>query len=115
MLEKSVLRLDEIPELLSSQYDFSNVSVIEPLKGGSANLWTVRCDGRLKVLKEFQSRYSATDVHQEPEINSALEQKGLPVVSFVETSCGNFIWSFRERVFHLQEYAEDERMRGRTF
>ena len=48
MQEKSVLRLDEIPGILSARYGFSVVSVVAPLSGGSANLWTVSCDGKLE-------------------------------------------------------------------
>jgi Ser/Thr protein kinase RdoA (MazF antagonist) len=106
MLEKSVLQVDEIPDLLLSRYDFSDVSVHAPLEGGTANLWTVRCDGRLNVLKEFQSRLSVSDVQTEPEINLVLKQRGLPVVSFVETLSGDYVWSYRDRAFHLQTYAE---------
>ena len=110
MQEKSILQLDEIPEILSTRYGFSDVSVVAPLGGGTANLWTVSCDGKRNVLKEFQSKFQEADVRREPEINLVLRQKGLPVVSFLKTTSGKFVWTFRETVFHLQRHAE-----GRAF
>ena len=111
MLEKSVLRLNEIPKLLSAKYGFSDVSVISPLLGGSANLWKVQCDGDWYVLKEFQSRYSASDVWNEPEVANSLARKGLPIPSFVCKSSGGYVWTFRNRVFHLQRFVEGNTIR----
>ena len=56
MQEKSVLELDEIPEILAARYGFSDVSAVTPLSGGSANLWTVRCDGKAYVLAVLDCR-----------------------------------------------------------
>ena len=106
MLEKSVLRLDEIPKLLSANYGFSDVSDISQLPGGSANLWKVQCDGAWYVLKEFQSRYAASDVRNEPMVTRSLAQKGLPVPSFIRKSSGGYVWTLRNRVFHFQRFVE---------
>jgi Ser/Thr protein kinase RdoA (MazF antagonist) len=105
VLEKSVLQTDEIPSLLASRYGFAEVSVIAPLDGGTANLWSVQCDDTTIVLKEFQSRYTENDILKEPEINHTLKTHGLPVVSFVKTISNGYIWTYRDRAFHLQELA----------
>jgi Ser/Thr protein kinase RdoA (MazF antagonist) len=106
MLEKSILLPAEIPALLTDRYDFTDVSVGTPIDGGSANLWSVSCDGQRYVLKEFQSSYTAEDVSHEPQINHALLERSIPVVSFVCTQSGEYIWRHRDRTFHLQQHAK---------
>ena len=77
MQEKSVLRPDEIPRILSTRYGFSDVSVVAPLSGGSANLWTVSCDGKLEndyssLLRKAENLDSEIRDSIQAEVNSAV-------------------------------------------
>ncbi len=105
MLERSVLQPDKIPAILRARYEFAEISVIAPIGGGTANLWRLRCDDTTAVLKEFQSGYTENDILKEPEINHTLKAHGLPVVSFLKTISNDYVWSYQDRAFHLQEHA----------
>jgi len=106
MLEASVVAREEIPAVLVDRYGFEQVDVLGTIDEGSANLWRTKCDGRNCVLKEFQSSYQSGDVDREPAINDTLRDHGLPVVRFIPAQTGDLVWTFRNRVFHLQEHAE---------
>ncbi|MFQ6044097.1 MAG: phosphotransferase, partial [Candidatus Poribacteria bacterium] len=58
------------------------------------------------LLKEFQSKYSVDDVKIEPKITYFVRTRGIPAANFIRTIAGEYVWQFRNRAFHLQEFVE---------
>ncbi len=104
MLEKSTVSKQDIRFLLSERYALHKVDNIIPLKGGSANCYRIQAVHGEFVLKELQSEYTVADVRMEPEINEFLRARGIPTAQFIPTRTGEYVWQYRNRAFHLQEY-----------
>jgi len=108
MLEKSVVSERDIRSILTDMYGIDGIDRVTPLTGGSANCFLIQVPGGKFVLKEFQSRYSLVDVEPEPGIAEFVRARGIPTVRFVRTVSGTYVWAFRQRTFHLQEFIEGE-------
>jgi Ser/Thr protein kinase RdoA (MazF antagonist) len=106
MLERSIVSEQDIRNLLAEKYDIRDISKIISLKGGSANCYHIRTGKNDFVLKEFQSRYTVDDVKIEPEITEFLRAHGIPTAKFIQALKGEYVWQYRNRTFHLQEYVE---------
>jgi Ser/Thr protein kinase RdoA (MazF antagonist) len=106
VIEHSVLQDHEIPGLLYQRYDIPAIREVYAVSGGSANCWHVlSADGRY-LLKELQSSYHLDDIRTEPRLNDFLRSRGVPTATFLPTRTGEYVWTLRNRVFHLQEYLE---------
>jgi len=106
MLEPSVLHSEAIAGLVQRHYDLPDVLQVTPIATGSATCRKITTVGGAFILKEFPARYTPGDVRHEPVLNRYLAERGFPVGFFLATREGPFIWVYRDRVFHLQEYVE---------
>ena len=103
-LEKSVLDLAKMREILSSEYglqliDYSDLSL------GSANCYRVHCKEGDFFLKEYQSDFTKNMVNTEADIVSCLISRDFPVAGFVKTKSGDSSITYENHVISLQDFA----------
>lgn len=104
MLEKSTITKQDIKIILADKYGIRNVNNVIHLKSGSANCYRIQSAGGEFVLKEFQSECLVDDIEMEPTITKFVRERGIPATRFLPTLTGEYVWEFRGRAFHLQEF-----------
>lgn len=109
-IEKSVLTLDEIEILIKDRYAIKNVLDIIHIDNSSANCYHIICNDRQYFLKEIQSNYSLEKVKNECKINYFLKERDIPTTEFYKTLNGEYLWEYKNHVFHLQPYID-----GKTY
>ena len=84
-LEKSVLSMEKMRNFLVAEY---GLHLIEnhSLAFGTANCFKIHCTEGDFFLKEYQSRFTLSDVEREAELVSFLLSKGFPVARFLRTT-----------------------------
>lgn len=109
-IEKSVLTLDEIEILIKDRYDVSNIQDIIHIDNSSANCYRIICKDTQYFFKEIQSKYSLEKVQNECKINDFLKERNIPTTKFYKTLNGEYVWKYKNHVFHLQPYID-----GKTY
>ena len=106
MLEKSTVTEKDIKILLADKYRIRQVNNVIHLKSGSANCYRIQTAEGDFILKEFQSEYSVNDVKMEPIVTEFVRERGIPATRSLPTMTGEYVWEFRGRAFHLQEFVQ---------
>lgn len=102
-LEKTVLSIEKMRDILMAEY---GVHLIEEhsLAFGTANCFKVRCTEDDFFLKEYQSRFTLSDVEREAALVSFLRSKGFPVARFLKTTGGKNGIMINGHVIGIQEF-----------
>lgn len=102
-LEKSVLSMEKMRDILMAEY---GLHLIEnhSLEFGTANCFKIHCTEGDFFLKEYQSRFTLSDVEREAELVSFLLSKGLPVARFLKTTGGKNGVTVNGHMISIQEF-----------
>lgn len=103
-IEESVLTLKGVESLINKKYGISDIQDIIHINNSSANCYHVICTNKQYFFKEIQSKYSIDKIRDEVEINDFLKKRNIPTSKFYKTVDGEYLWEYKKRVFHLQEY-----------
>lgn len=107
--QKSTLTTDAIKSILKVNYNIS-VSNVSPLGHGSANCFCISDGNDMYFLKEYQSRFTESDLYRETcLINYLLKQK-YPTAEIVPAIQGNLYLKYQDRFILLQKYVS-----GKTY
>jgi Ser/Thr protein kinase RdoA (MazF antagonist) len=106
MAEESVVSQEEIRSILTERYRIGEVGNITSLSGGSAHCYRIQTSNGQFVLKEFPLKYTVEELRSEPAITDFVRRHGVPAATFTATTEGEYVWSYRGRAFHLQEFVE---------
>lgn len=107
--QKSTLTTDVIKSILKVNYHIS-VSSVSPLGHGSANCFYISDGNDMYFLKEYQSRFTESDLNRETcLINYLLKQK-YPTAEIVPALQGNLYLKYQDRFILLQKYVS-----GKTY
>lgn len=109
-IEKSVLTFDEIEILIKDRYDIKSIQDIIHIDNSSANCYRIICNDKQYFLKEMQSEYSLEKVKNECKLSDFLRRRNIPTTEFYKTLNGEYIWEYKNHVFHLQPYID-----GKTY
>lgn len=109
-IESSVLTFEELKGLILQRYNIGNIQNIIQVKNTSANCYIIICSDKKYFFKEIQSNYSFEKVQNEYKINELLLERNIPTTKFYMTLNGEYIWEYKNHVFHLQEYID-----GKTY
>jgi Ser/Thr protein kinase RdoA (MazF antagonist) len=104
-LEKSVLDIDKMRTILSSEYDL-HLMDFKSLDLGSANCFKVHCNEGVFFLKEYQSDFTNDMVCQEASIVEYLISKNFPVAGFIKTKSGQSTVLYGGHVISVQDFVE---------
>lgn len=113
-IEKSVLTLDEIGILIKDRYDIKNIQDIIRIDDSSANCYHIISNSKQYFFKEIQSSYSLEKVQNECKINDFLRERNIPTTEFYKTLNGEYIWEYKNHVFHLQPYIDGKAYKMNT-
>jgi len=103
--EKSIVSKLEIRTLVRGKYNLQ-IQNIKRIDSGSANIYYLQDINHNEfILKEFQSKYNKEKLKYESVVNKLLIKKGFPTSEIIPCSNGEYVWEFKNRAFHLQEYA----------
>ena len=106
-LEKTVLSLQSICDLLKQKYDIT-VTDIKRLPLGSANCYRIS-DGRKNYfLKELQSKFSVDTIVQEANLVNFLAQGGIPVARFYKTLQNETVFTHNGHVICLEDFVDGQ-------
>lgn len=109
-IEKSVLTFEEVEKLMKDRYNITNMQDIILIDNNSANCYHIICSDKQYFFKEIQSSYTFARVQNEYKINEFLRKRNIPTTEFYKTLNGEYIWEYKNHVFHLQNYIQ-----GRTY
>lgn len=83
-LEKTVLNMEKMRDIPAAEYGFHLIGK-HSLTFGTANCFRIHCTEGDFFLKEYQSRFTLSDVEREAELVSFLLSKGFPAARFFRT------------------------------
>ena len=106
-LEKSVLDIDTMRDILSKEYGLHLIDS-RSLALGSANCYKVHCEEGDFFFKEYQSDFTKETVDREAGIVEYLSSKDYPVAVFVKTVNGQNCITYEGHVISIQEYIEGQ-------
>ena len=108
-LEKSVLDVDKVRELLITEYGLHLIGLY-PLSLGTANCFKVCCNEGVYFFKEYPGSFTVPMVEKEVRLVEYLFSKGYPVARFIDTLNGSCCILFSSHVIGVQEFVE-----GKTY
>ena len=106
-LEKSVLDIDKMRDILSREYGLHLIES-KSLALGSANCYKVHCKEGDFFFKEYQSDFSKETVAREAGIVEYLSSKDYPVAVFIKTVNDQNCIVYEGHVISIQEYIEGQ-------
>jgi len=106
-LEKSILDINKINSILSSEYELHLIDC-RKLALGSANCFKIKCKEGDFFLKEYQSDFTTEMVDTEAGIVEYLKSRDFPVAGFVKTVNGHNCSFYEGHVINVQNYLEGQ-------
>lgn len=107
--QKSVFTADVIKSILKAEYNIS-VSYVSKLGHGSANCFCISDGHAMYFLKEYQSRFTESDLHRETCLIDYLITQNYPTAEIIPTLCGDLFLKYQGRFILLQKYVS-----GKTY
>lgn len=101
--QKSVFTTTEIKSILKAEYNIS-VSDMSALGHGSANCFCISDGYAMYFMKEYQSRFTESDLHRETCLTDYLLTQNYPTAEIVPTLHGNLYLRYQNRFILLQKY-----------
>ena len=107
MLEKTEFTEDTIVEEVKKNYGL-NVTEIEKLDRGSANIFKLKANNKFYILKEFQSKHQEKSIMKEINVINFLKQKELIVPTYIQCLNKEYYFRYNDKIVIMQEYIEGE-------
>lgn len=102
MIEKTVFeKNEEIMDYVKKVYGLE-IHTVRKIDRGSANLYSLNNDEY--VLKEFQSKYSKTEIDKEIAVINHLRKFDIKVPEYVKTLDGKYDDVYKERIIIIQYF-----------
>lgn len=106
MVEKTEFIEEAIKEEVKKHYGI-NISKIEIINGGSANIYKLTSDkGNKYILKEFQSKFSDKTILKEVNVINHLKNKGISVPEYVNCIDGRQFFKYNDKTVIMQKFIE---------
>lgn len=102
-LNASVVTIPEIEQLLASKYKIGTIQQIYVLPGGDDHCYHIVTSEHELVLKEMRVN-GMNHPDMEPVVAKTLALAAIPVPQFYPTRQGNYVWEWKEKLFHLQQF-----------
>lgn len=101
--QRSVLTTDAITSILNASYGLT-VSKVSPLAHGSANCFCVAAGDSLYFLKEYQSRFTESELKLETSLVDYLVKREYPTAAIIPALDGKRYLRYQDRFILLQKY-----------
>ena len=110
-MEETVFTEKKIIEVVKKKYNI-DIHQVEKLNRGSANLYSLN-DNKY-ILKEFQSKYTRTEIEKEINIINHLQKDKIPVPEYLKTVDGNYSFIYEKKVIIMQKYIDGYTIESNT-
>ena len=107
VLEKTEFTENTIVEEVKKNYGL-NVTEVEKLNRGSANLFKLTANNKFYILKEFQSKHQEKSIMKEINVINFLKEKGLIVPKYIQCINKEYYFRHNDKIVIMQEYIEGE-------
>ena len=104
MIEKTVFNNnEEIIKFVKDNYNLE-IEKINKIDRGSANIYIL--NDNEYILKEFQSKYSKSQVEKEIEVINHLKKFDIKVPEYIKTINGKYDSIYKEKTIIIQKYID---------
>ena len=104
-IQSSNLNENTIKKLLKENYKI-DVSKVNKIDRGTANIFEVESEDKKYILKEFSEGRSEESVIKETNIINFLKDRNIKVPVYIKSIQDNFYIKFENRIIILQEYVD---------
>lgn len=112
-IQKSNLYEENIKKLVKENYEIKIVD-IEEINRGTANIFKIKSNDKVYILKEFSEGRTENSVIKEINIINFLKEKGIKVPAYIKSKQNSFYIKFENRIIILQEYIDGYTMENNT-
>lgn len=112
-IQSSNLNENTIKKLLKENYKI-DVSKVNKIDRGTANIFEVESEDKKYILKEFSEGRSEESVIKETNIINFLKDRNIKVPVYIKSIQDNFYIKFENRIIILQEYVDGYTMENNT-
>lgn len=112
-IQSSNLNENTIKKLLKENY-IIDVSKVNKIDRGTANIFEVESEDKKYILKEFSEGRSEESVIKETNIINFLKDRNIKVPVYIKSIQDNFYIKFENRIIILQEYVDGYTMENNT-
>ena len=106
MLNKSVLKNDDIVYLLNKYYSINNFEEINLITGGSACIYVVDNGMNKFIAKEYQEGYSINSIGDEYHICEYLNSNGIKTSEILKNKFDSHYVIYKDRYITVQKYID---------
>ena len=101
-IQKSNLNEQIIKALINKNYGIE-IMKIEKINRGTANIFKIKSNDKVYILKEFSEGRTEESVIKETNIINFLKEKGIDVPVYIKSKQNSFYIKFENRIIILQE------------
>lgn len=104
MIEQSVFENNnEIRNYVKNTYNLL-IKKVSKINRGSANIYSL--NNNEYILKEFQSKYSKTDIEKEIDVINHLRKHKIKAPEYIKTVNNTFYDVYKEKAIIIQKYID---------
>lgn len=112
-IQKSNLNNETITKILKEEYNMLPDEIIE-INKGTANIFKIKTNKGIFILKEFNKKRTAESVEKEISIINFLKERNISVPKYIKTINDKFYIENEGRIIILQEFIEGYTMENNT-
>ena len=112
-IQKSNLNEQIIKALINKNYGIE-IMEIEKINRGTANIFKIKSNDKVYILKEFSEGRTEESVIKETNIINFLKEKGIDVPVYIKSKQNSFYIKFENRIIILQECIDGYTMENNT-
>lgn len=106
MIEETTFYENEINKEVEQIYGIKIIN-IERINQGTANIYKLYSKDDVYILKEFQSKYSESDVLREiTAIEYLKEHSSIPLPNFIKCKNGNYYFNHKQKTVIMQKFID---------
>ena len=112
-IQKSNLNEQIIKDLINKNYGIE-IMEIEKINRGTANIFKIKSNDKVYILKEFSQGRKEESVIKETNIINFLKGRGINVPVYIKSRQNSFYIKFENRIIILQECIDGYTMENNT-
>lgn len=112
-IQKSNLNEQIIKDLINKNYGIE-IMKIKKINRGTANIFKIKSNDKVYILKEFSEGRTEESVIKETNIIDFLKEKGIDVPVYIKSKQNSFYIKFENRIIILQECVDGYTMENNT-
>ena len=112
-IQKSNLNEQIIKALINKNYGIE-IMEIEKINRGTANIFKIKSNDKVYILKEFSEGRTEESVIKETNIINFLKDRGINVPVYIKSKQNSFYIKFENRIIILQECIDGYTMENNT-